>query len=287
MKPSRDIAILALIALALALALFARRAERLHYELPTLPNIYPETVSSITISPPAGREPVVLNKSGALWRMAPEGYRADRARAQGMLEALSALRLTAMVSDGKNTAPYGLSADERIAVTLTQPLLAIEIGKLSTGGAHTFVRIAGDQNVYQALGDMRGVFDIDKTQLREMTVLEVQGPVQEISARAGQLSAKIVRGSDGQWAAADKHFANALLTTLASLDCAGYIDDEKSLADPLITITVKGKELYAITIHGQQGDLYEATSSGADGAFLLSAFDAQRIIEGWQPYLKP
>jgi hypothetical protein len=91
-----------------------------------------------------------------------------------MLNKLGELQLTALVSTAGDYRRYDLDPEHRIRViarTGEDIRRELDIGKIAGTYQHTYVRLAGDDNVYHARGSLRPVFDRTTEALRDKTVL--------------------------------------------------------------------------------------------------------------------
>jgi hypothetical protein len=308
MKIKKEAAILVVLIIGLALYLVLHKRDGTHYTLPTVEKVREAEISKIEVSKPDGT--IILNKKGDQWILSPEGYRADEGKVKSMLDIISGLTLTAMVSESKSYERYDLNEDKRITVKAWAGESLernFEIGKAAPSYSHTFVKVAGDHRVYHARSNFRGRFDQTLDNLRDRSALtfqiaEIQGvqvregekplslvrqnvPVEVGSAQEGKPAAPkeawIVEGQRDQKANESK--LDRLLATLSNLKCSAYAEG-KSKADfsnPLYSVELKGTQKYKLDIFEKVSTgekRYPAVSSQNDFPFFLSDYLAGQIM---------
>jgi len=312
MKIKKEYLILAMVILALSLYLILRNPDRTHYRLPNVPDISKADISKIEISKPEAT--IVLNKKDDTWHIAPEGYPADTAKVKSMLDVITKLTVTALVSESKNYGRYDLDDNKKIAVrawtsdTLTRDF---EMGKAAASYQHTFVKLAGDDRIYHARGNFRGKFDQTVDKLRDQTVLSFnQKEIQQINITQGgkamaltltQVPVEVAAGTqaegqrpeaqktEGVWKAPDGKQAdgaqlNRLLATLSKLRCEQYIKgrEKEDFASPIYKIQLKGQKDYTLSIFekaGKDAKTYPAVSSENDYPFLLPEWEVNNLMK--------
>jgi hypothetical protein len=310
MKLKKEYFILAAILAALVLYLAVHRSNRTHYQLPELPAISEKQISKLEIVTPA--KSIVLNKKDDTWSIEPKGYPADSTKVKSMLGVIDKLKLTALVSESKNYDRYDLGSDKKIHVkawagnTLARDFY---IGKPAPTFQHTFVKLAGDPNVYHAREDFRRKFDLSVNDLRDKTVLaysqntigemtlahdkktvslyrkeipETAAGKKETAAKASKEQKTKTVWEDTKGGNADPSKVSSLLSFLNRLECEAYIDDAKKedFKDPIYAVKLKGEKEYALSIFAQKDKKdknYSAVSSENDYPFSLSASQVDGI----------
>ena len=311
MKIKKEFIILVAIIIALSLYLILRNPDRTNYRLPKVPAVAAKDISRIEISREGAS--IILKKELDIWHITPQRYLADAEKAEDMLDAISKLTLTALVSESKDYGRYDLTPDKKITVkawtgdTLKR---AFEVGKAATSFRHTFVKVDGDHRVYHAQDNFRDKFDQTLGDLRDKAVLSFnKEEIREIGLTKGEESIVLSRGelpaatdadqdpevrsqappkTETVWKSADGKKAvesevSGLLATLSGLRCDTYIDDRKKedITDPISTIQLKGAKEYTISIYDKTDKdekKYPAISSENDYPFLLSDWQAEKIM---------
>ena len=303
MKVKKEYFILAGVIVALILYLVLHKSNRTHYKLPDIPAVSGKQILKIEIVK-AGKS-IVLNKKDNTWYIEPKGYPADKVKVKNMLDVIEKWTVTALVSESKNYLRYDLSDDKKINVKAWQGKALnreFDIGKAAETLQHTFVKLAGDFNVYHARGDFRRKFDRTVDDLRDMMVLsytqkDIHGiqialdkktislSRKQIPATADEKKDKSAKTSKDSktksiWKDAEgKKIANAkinnLLSFLNRLECEKYINDAKKeyFKNSAYAVTLKGAKEYSLSIFAKKDKdekNYPAISSENDYPFLLS-----------------
>jgi hypothetical protein len=311
MKLKKEFLILGVIIAALAVYLYQRSGDRTHYTLPTLPALAASDITKIQMT--RGAETVVLVRKDGGWRIDPPGYPVDPRLAQEMLDTLSGLTLTTLVSASGNFALYELDDVQKANVKAWQNdqlKREIDVGKAAPSFRHTFVRIAGDDRVYHGRDNFSFRFRTRIEDLRDKTVLAFdRQEIREFHIAQGETRLTLVRttapaetppagqGTAEAWQTADGRPANgaaveALLGTLASLQADGFIegrDKASFFSQPLYAVELKGLKEQSLALFppaGGDSKDHPAVSSGSEFPFSLSADHAQRIMKNPEEFLK-
>lgn len=310
MKVKKEFLILGVIIAALAVYLYQRSGDRTHYTLPPLPALAASDITKIQMT--RGAETVVLVRKDGRWRIEPAGYPADPRLAQEMLDTVSGLTLTALVSASGNFALYELDEAQKANVKAWQNdqlKRDIDVGKAAPSFRHTFVRIAGDDRVYHGRDNFSFRFRTRIEDLRDKTVLAFdRQEIQEIRIAQGETRLTLVRapapaetppagqGPAEAWQAADGRPANgaaleALLGALSSLQADAFIEgrEKASLSQPLFAVELKGSKEHSLSLFppaGGDGKEHPAISSGSDFPFSLSEDHAKRIMKNPEEFLQ-
>jgi hypothetical protein len=308
MKIKKEAVILVVLIIGLALYLVLHQQDGTHYTLPTAEKVPEAEISKIEVSKPDGT--IILSKKGDQWILSPEGYRADEGKVKSMLDIISGLTLTAMVSESKSYERYDLNEDKRITVKAWAGESLernFEIGKAAPSHSHTFVKVAGDHRVYHARSNFRGRFDQTLDNLRDRSALTFQiAEIQGVRIREGEKPLSLMRqnvpvevGSEQEEKSAAPKEAwivegqrdqkvnesklDRLFATLSNLKCNAYADG-KSKADfsnPLYSVELKGTQNYKLDIFEKVSTgekRYPAVSSQNDFPFFVSDYLAGQIM---------
>ena len=84
----------------MSIYLFTRQTDRTLYRLPQLPPVSVQSITRIDIIATDGM--TILNRADDSWTIGEQKYPADRAKISQMLDAISDLSLTAMMSESKD-----------------------------------------------------------------------------------------------------------------------------------------------------------------------------------------
>ena len=320
MKLKKEYGIIIAVILALLLYLMLRDPDRTHYTLPKLPEVTKVDISKVEIS--KADTSIVLNRKDNKWYIAPQEFQANTSKVKNMIDTVEKLTLTALVSESKNYDRYDLTDDKKITVRvwIGEGLeREFEVGKPATSYRHTFVKLAGDNRVYHARENFRGIFDQTVDKLRDKTVLSFEkADIQEIRITKGghsgvfakaqipvEVSATpehdtkappsaktetIWKNSEGK--EGDESKLNQLLNTLSNLHCEKYIDGQKKgeFTNPIYTIRLNAAQENSLSVFAkkQKDDksYYPAISSGNDYPFLLRERQGDNIMKDPKDLLK-
>ena len=314
MKIKKEYVILCVVIVGLAVYLAKGPSDRTHYTLPVLQHVAQADINHILMEEADYK--IDLVKQDNVWRIVPDNYLADSKKVSAMLNSLSSVTLTALVSEKGIYERYDLGADRKIAVTaFSGETVArkIDVGKAAETNQHTFVRLDGDDRVYHARGNLRSTFDMTAEQLRdksvltfdakEITAMDIAGEGvalglnQDMAAASPTSASKsengdkdeevaspntVWKGTDGR--TYDKGKVDSLVSTLSNLVCDGYIYN-KTLADvsgskALYVIKLTGTKPYTLTIYEKESDAmktYPAVSSENTSPFNLPEWKISNI----------
>lgn len=324
MKLKKEIVILVVVIVGLSIYLLTRQTDRTLYRLPQLPPVSAQSITRIDINGPEGM--ISLNRADDSWTIGEQKYPADRAKVSRMLDAISDLSLTAMMSESKDYVRYDLTDENKISVKAwagTTPERELDIGKVGPSFRHTFVKLAGDANVYQARNNFRATFEQGVEDLRDKSVLSfAASDIQEIRLTKGTeamtlvrheaplaetetgekeegdtaketsppLKAKMVwQANDGRTAASAK--VDELLAAVSQLACEKYITDHVTAdyKDPIYTLELEGQKAHRLSIFAKRNETdtsYPAVSSDSSYPFFLADWKAKQLMPAFEDLLE-
>jgi hypothetical protein len=253
----------------------------------------------------------VLVRRDGRWRIEPPGYPVDPRLAEEMLDTLSGLTLTALVSESKNFALYELDEAQKANVKAWQNdqlRRDIDVGKAAPSFRHTFVRIAGDDRVYHGQDNFSFRFRTRIEDLRDKTVLAFdRQEIKEIRIAQGDDRIALVRtpapaeappagqSPPSGWQTADGRPANtaaveALLGAISNLQADAFIEgrDKASLGQPLYSVALKGPQEHSLAIFAPataEAKDHPVVSSASEFPFSLSEDHARRIMKKPEEFL--
>ena len=314
MKIRKEYLILIAIILALSLYLTLRNPDRALYSLPQFPDLSKKDISKIEII--LKDTTITLERREDHWDITPHGYRADDTKVEKMLDLLSGLTLTALVSESKKYERYELNSDKKITVkawkenTLQREF---DVGKAASSYRHTFIRIAGNDRVFHAHGNFRGDFDQTTDKLRDKAVLSFDSSqIREIRIATGSQSMELIRKqisgevvddeqqpppeAKKEWESPDGRRVEEaglmrLLMDLSKLKCDKYIygRDKDEFVNPVCTVRLKGEKEYTLSIFAKSDKsdkTYPAISSENDYPYLLPERQVDKIMKAPDEILK-
>jgi hypothetical protein len=309
MKLKKEHIVLAAIILCLSLYLVFQKTDKTGYSLPDMPKMNSKEISKIEII--KEDDTIMLNRSDNSWSVTDERYSADSDKIGEMLDIISDLKLTALVSESGNFGRYDLNDDKKIHVNAwSKDLLkrSFDIGKAASTNRHTFVRIDNDGKVYHAQKNFRNTFDQPVTALRDKTVLSFntsdiqeialtkqnkqillslkQAPVEESvdEEEKAPLPEPAWHYADG--GEAEKSKVDQLLSKLSVLKCESYTEGKKiqdfSNVEPIYSVKLKGSEEYTMSVFSKTDEDstgYSGVSSQNKYPFILKDSQAETIMK--------
>ena len=311
MKLKKEIFILVAVVIALSVYLAIRKQDRALYDLPKLPPLTRNEVTRIEIEGPQPK--LILNRTDGSWTVGEEKYPAAGSKVQQIIDTIEGLTLTELISASGDMTRYDLTADKKIHVRAwagDTVVREFDIGKTAPSFRHTFVRISGNPNVYNALENFRSKFDQQIADLRDKQVLSFPvSEVQQVALTRGAASLLLERKpmamqqDDSQpkkeadtapvkaemiWQSAegvpaDQARIDRLLAALSQLSCDSYVADRSKadFSDPIYEIRVKGSRDYAVAIFeklSDEADKNPATSSENAYPFYLPDWQVKNLM---------
>ncbi len=305
MKIKKEMIVLALLIIALSAYLALRRTDRTHYALPEISPVDKKQISRLEISK-AGYSAVLVREQDR-WYLEDGHYPVEPAKADRMLDEVSDLTLTALVSESKSYERYGLDPAEALEISAwagKTRVRSFAVGRTASTYRHTFVRLADDPRVYHAIGNMGGLFDSSPSELRDKTVLSFdpeqihairivenektvslerrQAPEAEKEASKDREEDSDASGKDsvakndawvdaaGQPVSLEK--TNQLISGLSRLQCDHFLEDRKKeeYRDPVVEITLEGSEPYVLYVFEKDLEGHPAATSMSPYLFILN-----------------
>jgi hypothetical protein len=114
MKIKKEYVVLFFVIAVLVYYISSKRSDRTHYELPEVRKIQKADISKISIR--KKDSDVVLIREGDGWLVGPNRYLASDSGVEKIINGISGLKLTAMVSESKNYPLYELDEEHVIEV---------------------------------------------------------------------------------------------------------------------------------------------------------------------------
>ena len=327
MKLKKEYIILTAVIVALSAYLLTRQTDRTHYELPKVDSVEGNEITRIELSGPDGT--VNLTKADDTWSVGPKKYRADKAKISPMIDSISGLNLTALVSEAKDYTRYDLADENKILVKAwigPDIKREFDVGKAAPSFRHTFVRLAGDPNVYQASDNFRSKFEFSAEDVRDKVILSfAASDVSEINLTSGKETLSLLRkevpleepaepGQDDvkrddnkkaeaapikgkmSWLTSDGRSADAakidqLVSSLSQLSCDSYLSEKNKteFTDPIYVLEVKGQQTYTLEIFDKENDSdmsFPATSSESEEPFSLAESNAKQLMPEFEDVIE-
>jgi hypothetical protein len=172
MKSKKEYVILIGIAILLVLYLVYHKKDRTYYELPKLPELKKADITSVKIT--KADKTIELQKKDDKWIILPEKYPADSAKIDPLLDIITGLTITAMVSESENYNRYELDDKQKVSILAMsgdKQVRSFDMGKTAPSNQHTFIRLPDDKHVYHARENFKPKFDVTADALRDLNVL--------------------------------------------------------------------------------------------------------------------
>jgi hypothetical protein len=293
LKGKKEYLILLVIIALVGTYLYFRRTDQVNYQIPQLPKVEANAVTSIQVS--SGGKSVTLTGRERAWTIDPAGYPADFQKVQRMLHDIRALELTDMVSDSKNYDRYDLGTDGKITVKAyagERIVRQFDVGKAAPSSRHTYVMLPGDPNVYQAKDSFREDFQGDAAAFRDSAVLAIaMDDIKKVSVASGSRTVALTRtapankpGAPAVWLSASgkeasKSDMDLLVSSLSSLECSAFLDTLKKadLGSPSESVTLTGDKDYSFSVYPNKDIGTPLASSGSDYVFTLQDSQIEAI----------
>lgn len=284
--------------LLLAAYLGLRGRDRIQYRLPQFDAIDTASIDQIRID--RRDEEIIVARESEGWVLLPQGYEANSASIEPMLDALAELRLSELVSVTGRLARYDLDPEEAVTVTAYRDETvqrSIVIGKQAPTYFHTYVKLPDDSRVFQTEGDLRSIFATSADQLRDKSVLTFDAEeIRRIEAEVGGERIVVSRSTepaapesqdepaevwtDEAGAPWDDSKVRGLLNRASALNALRFEDRERGAV--AADITFHGERPYRLTIYEKDDRVHPASTSQSDYPFLLSTWQAEAIIEAFE-----
>lgn len=279
--------ILGLVIISLLIYLILRNPNQVQYEIPEISQIKDNKIEKVEII--KNGVMITLSKKKDQWFIQPQDYPADQEKVKKLIQTISDLVLSDVISESKNYFKYGLDQENKITVKAYYSkdiIREFEIGKEAATYRHTFVKIPNDTRVFHARNSFRRDFEQKVADLRDKTVLKFnksginriemksretalvfEKKIQEVKIKSGDImdknkkpSADVPSDKPPQefWSMPDgkigkKGEIDSIISFLSNLSCNDYIED-KTKADfkePLYQVTLKGTRDYTLFIYNK------------------------------------
>lgn len=288
----------AAVLIALVFSIVSRRSGRIHYGLPEIPKISLEQIDSITVKS-GERGEISLSLVNSSWLIMPEGYKADSAALNNMLDAFTSFTITDLISTSGHYERYDLDNKNKLTVVASgngEELISFDLGKRAPSYNHTYVAL-GDGQVYSAATDLRRVFEKDIDSLRSRLVLSfAKDEIVRIEASLPAAPLILTKstpavGTGGTTAQPatwktpggdiwETEIIDDLLGKLNALFCTSFADTLiAGEIEPLLTLKLQGHEEYRLTLLAEEETGYRASSSQTPHEFYLSSWQANNILD--------
>ncbi len=286
----KEYLILILIIVILGGYLVLKKEDGRHYTLPKPPSVDTEKIDRLTVE--KKEQTVVFNRTASGWVVTEQAYPADDRKVEKMLNVMSGLTLSALVSEKQDVARYELDPSRALTVTAFQgdtPAMAFQIGKTAPTLNHTFVMLKNDPRVYHANDSFRSVFNQSVDEFRDRQVLTfpendiqkiiLQTPEKQVVLTARKPAADEAKKStpvflypDGT--SPDPKTVSNLLSSLSALTCDRFVTNtdktDLEASSPRLAVILENGTSRVLKLFGPDGEeSVAAISSMSDYVFSL------------------
>lgn len=294
----KEYLILILIIAMLAGYLVMKKEDGRHYTLPEPPSVDTEKIDRLTVEKEG--QPFVFNRTESGWVVTEHAYPADDEAVKKILDVMSGLTLSALVSEKQDVARYELDPSRVLTVTAFQgetPVMSFKIGKTAPTFNHTFVMLENDPNIYHANDNFRSHFNKSVNEFRDRQVLTfkekdiekitLQTPEKQVMLTARQPavdedpeSTPVFDYPDGT--SPDPKTVSNLLYSLSDLTCDRFATDtdkaDMDASSPRLTVILDNGTSRVLRLFEPDADeSVPATSSMNDYVFFLKPHVAEDI----------
>ena len=248
-----------------------------------------DTITGATITSPAGNA-VELRKTGPNWTV--NGFPADSVAVARFLDAAGHASLGMLAARSNTThAALGVtdSAAWKVTVRSAHDSLRFLLGTEGPQYPSGYARLPGRDTVYTVLGNFRDATANPLASWRDRIILQLDTTAigriaferdhQTFDMRRGD---KAWIGAGGAADSADLTHAVAVISELSHLEASGFpADSTHPSTRQTRRVTAFGKNgdtLAVVTLTGDGTSDWSATARGNAQQYLLSTFDADRLV---------
>ncbi len=289
---------LSVLVAALGLYIILRDTNKIQYQLPAIESIKKEQVTTITYT--KGDKTVTLKTDQETWTIQPEGFPADASQVDRLVKAVLDVAPVDLVSDKKAYEKYSLDEHERIEVAVfsseEEQLTSFYLGKESSSGRYTYMKLPDDPNIYSTRGSLRRHFLFDEEALRDKQVLSFNAEditrivfENDDTSLLIKLPAEESQSPDGfVWKDEEGTIIEApkvddWLKRAALLKCKNYgSPPQETEKIAVIVLTDVSDNRHTLTLYEKDENGYPAASSMTDYQFYLSPYIGDVLLELFQ-----
>lgn len=249
---------------------------------------------------------VTLSEENGAWVAGDKKYAVDTSVAESILADLQLIKSLSAVShstaNGVNE-QYGLDDASKITVTASKDgknLRTITVGKSSTTGSQTYIRMESSSDTLLASGNLHDTFGKTLDALRSKDVYTCNNAdITAVAVDLGSESYSLSKsGNPAAWSltvgsakgaaasapAPDAEKINSWIGQLASLKAQSWAKDDEQIPakkDATVTMTTAAKSITVTVTKTGSGDdaKYICTSTESKYPFYLSPYTAERYMK--------
>lgn len=243
---------------------------------------------------------VVLSKESGSWIVGGKKYKANAAFSDNIKNAVTSVKVLDTVSHSDDEAVlerYGLSKDKAYTVTATdkdgKTIRTLTIGKESTTGSQTYVKVDSGKDIYLVSGSLKDTFGKSVEDLRSKEVFNFKADdLTKVAVSVpGNTWSMEKSGEPAVWSAAgqtielDDEKVKAWINTLPVLNVQSWkneTDPMPRIAGTTATLTAGGKDITVTVYEIAAADgktEYIGTSSETPYPFTMSKYTADKFCK--------
>ncbi len=165
MFKKKEYIILLIIIIVLSVYLL-KKDTNVQFDIPELENIQKDSIKKILIENSKGKISLSIDKKK--WSLEPEGFPVLEDKVNKMIDLISEADLSDLISRAEKYEKYGLGEKSRTIIKAfgdKNELRELMSGNSAESGNRTFVKLKKDKIIYQARGNYKSVFDIEKNDI--------------------------------------------------------------------------------------------------------------------------
>lgn len=255
-------------------------------------------VQKVTLTSKGATVVITRDKEG--WKLTrPVDYPADTYSADAMVEKLEKLEFGDLVTEQKSRHPeYEVDDSKGVRVVAEggggKTLADFYLGKVVDD--FTMLRPAGQDQVYQAVGSLRFLFDREVKNWRRRTIIDFkQEELRRLEVQRGEAKVVLSRAEDKKpWKVEsattpieklDESTVSSLVSTFASLSAFDFADGvspaKAGLDRPTFRLTagLKNGSTVTLLVGGSQGDDYWVQKQGTPQIFVVKKYGLENLLK--------
>jgi Domain of unknown function (DUF4340) len=267
--------------------LIVRNDSKVNYEIPRFADVKTEEISSVIFS--GGGKSLELKKTGNLWTIEPQGFRADESQVNRLLSEAVQLSIVDLISTRDDYARYELD-EKAVSVTISTedgPRKVFRFGKSSSSAIYSYITMDGQEGIYSVRGNLKNVFSLSLDKWRDKQVMNFDPETAaaiEIN-KEGEVVTLIKTtvtdtpgwSFDGQVLENSDEIQNHM-KSLGMLKSTGFINE--ATGEPIVSMKVTSAEgVHTLQIYEKLDNGYSARSSYVEDPFLIPFYLGDIVID--------
>jgi len=287
MKIKKEYVILPVIIVLALIYLIFQKDSKMNYQVPRFNPMGKEDIQKIIIKNNA--ENVELKKEEDSWFLLPERHKADMNQINKVLSEAETIAIQDLISERDDYERYDLDDESAVTVSIFDSEginHEFILGKTASNRVYSYIRLKNKKGVYSVNGDLRSLFSTSDVKWRDKQVMSFKPEsINEIEIIRGNEKIRLKlegEGDESQWILNGKAYENSdeiksRVESFSRLKCTGFVDSAPG--DPMVTIHLKGEDVYSIDLLEKQDTGYSAVSSYTEDPFLIPLYLGDDMLE--------